>query len=133
MTPELANKISAGEVVQRPASAVKELVENALDSGASRIQVIIKDAGKALIQVVDNGEGMGEEDAVLAFRRHATSKIHTSADLENILTLGFRGEALASIAAVSQVELRTRREGDDMAALIRIEGDEIKGAFENGF
>jgi len=136
MSPDLANKISAGEVVQRPASAVKELIENALDSGATRIQVIIKDAGKALIQVVDNGTGMGEEDAVLAFRRHATSKIYSSADLENILTLGFRGEALASIAAVSQVELRTRREGDDMAALIRIEGDEIKErsktAFEKG-
>ena len=136
MSPDLANKISAGEVVQRPASAVKELIENALDSGATRIQVIIKDAGKVLIQVVDNGTGMGEEDAVLAFRRHATSKIYSSADLENILTRGFRGEALASIAAVSQVELRTRREGDDMAALIRIEGDEIKErsktAFEKG-
>ena len=136
MSPELANKISAGEVVQRPASAVKELVENALDSGATRIQVIVKDAGKALIQVVDNGEGMGESDVALAFRRHATSKIYSSADLENIQTLGFRGEALASIAAVSQVELRTRREGDDMASLIRIEGDEIKErsktAFEKG-
>ncbi len=136
MSPELANKISAGEVVQRPASAVKELVENAIDSSATRIQVIVKDAGKALIQVVDNGEGMGEADVALAFRRHATSKIYSSADLENIQTLGFRGEALASIAAVSQVELRTRRAGDDMAALIRIEGDEIKErsktAFEKG-
>jgi DNA mismatch repair protein MutL len=136
MAPELANKISAGEVVQRPASAVKELVENSIDSGATRIQVIIKDAGKALIQIVDNGEGMAEADVPLAFRRHATSKIYSSTDLDNIRTLGFRGEALASIAAVSQVELKTRREEDDMATLLRIEGDEVKErsktAFEKG-
>ena len=122
----LANKIAAGEVVQRPASAVKELVENALDAGATSIAVTIKDAGKAFIQVIDNGEGLSEEDAVLAFRRHATSKIHTADDLENIRTLGFRGEALASIGAVAQVELKSRTEGEDTGTLVRIEGDDVK-------
>ncbi|MBI2619878.1 MAG: DNA mismatch repair endonuclease MutL [Ignavibacteriales bacterium] len=123
---EIANKIAAGEVVQRPASAVKELLENALDAGASRVTVLIKDAGKSMIQVGDNGEGMSDEDAALAFQRHATSKISTSEDLENIHTLGFRGEALASIGAVAQVELKTRRIGDDLGTLVRVEGDELK-------
>jgi len=126
LSPDLANKIAAGEVVQRPASVVKELVENSIDAGATKISVIVKDAGKALIQVIDNGEGMSEEDAAMAFRRHATSKIHSVADLEQICSLGFRGEALASIAAVSQVEMKTRQASDDVGTLLRIEGDEIK-------
>ncbi len=126
LTPELSNKIAAGEVVQRPASVVKELIENSLDAKATRISIIVKDAGKALIQVVDNGDGMSEQDASLAFRRHATSKIHSTRDLEDIQTLGFRGEALASITAVAQVELKTRSESDDLATFLRIEGDEVK-------
>ena len=126
LSPELSNKIAAGEVVQRPAAVVKELIENSLDAKARRISVIIKDAGKASIQVVDDGEGMSEQDASLAFRRHATSKIHSASDLEEIRTLGFRGEALASIAAVAQVELKTRTDSDDLATYIRIEGSEIK-------
>ena len=136
LSPELSNKIAAGEVVQRPAAVVKELIENSLDAQASHISIIVKDAGKALIQVVDNGEGMSEQDASLAFRRHATSKIHSASDLEEIRTLGFRGEALASIAAVSQVELKTRADSDDLATHIRIEGSETiqksKSALERG-
>lgn len=123
---ELSNKIAAGEVVQRPASAVKELIENSLDAGARSITVIIQDAGKALLQVVDDGEGMSQEDALLAFKRHATSKISTADDLERITTLGFRGEALASIGAVAQVELKTRTEGEDVGTLVRVEGDDVK-------
>jgi len=136
LSPELSNKIAAGEVVQRPAAVVKELIENSLDAKASRITVIVKDAGKAFIQVADDGEGMSEQDASLAFRRHATSKIQSAGDLEEIRTLGFRGEALASIAAVSQVELKTRTESDDLATHIRIEGSETvqksKSALERG-
>ena len=109
----IANMIAAGEVVQRPASVVKELMENALDAGASQVSVIVRDAGKTLIQVIDNGCGMSPDDAVLCFERHATSKIATKEDLESILTFGFRGEALASIAAVAEVTLRTRREEDE--------------------
>jgi DNA mismatch repair protein MutL len=126
MTAELANKIAAGEVVQRPASVVKELVENAVDAGATRVTIIVKDAGKALVQVIDNGEGLSEADALLAFRRHATSKVTSASDLENIRTLGFRGEALASIAAVSQVEMRTRTSSDELGTVVRIEGNEEK-------
>lgn len=126
LRPEVANKIAAGEVVQRPASAVKELIENSLDAGARKITIIVKDAGKTMLQVVDDGEGMTEEDALLAFQRHATSKITSAEDLEAIRTLGFRGEALASIAAVSQVELRTRTRSDDVGTRIRIEGSEIR-------
>lgn len=123
---EIANKIAAGEVVQRPASAVKELIENALDAGAKRVTIIVKDAGKTLMQVMDDGEGMSPEDALLSFQRHATSKISSAQDLEAIVTLGFRGEALASIAAVSQVELKTRQPVSDLGVLIRIEGNELK-------
>ena len=126
LSAEIANKIAAGEVVQRPASAVKELLENALDAGATSIAVIVKDAGSTFIQVVDNGDGMSSEDALLAFQRHATSKIAEARDLEAIKTLGFRGEALASIAAVSQVEMRTRQAGNDLGSLVRIEGNELK-------
>lgn len=123
---ELANKIAAGEVVQRPASAVKELIENSLDAGARSVLVQIEDAGTTLLRVVDDGEGMSDEDAVLAFRRHATSKISRPEDLERIETLGFRGEALASIGAVSRVELRTRTAGQDVGTLVRVEGDEVR-------
>ena len=119
LSPELSNKIAAGEVVQRPSAVVKELIENSLDAKATHISIIVKDAGKALIQVVDDGEGMSEQDASLAFRRHATSKIHSESDLEEIRTLGFRGEALASIAAVAQVELKTRTDSDDLATHIQ--------------
>jgi DNA mismatch repair protein MutL len=126
LQPDLANKIAAGEVVNRPASVVKELAENALDANATRITVIIKDAGKALIQVSDNGDGMGEEDATLAFARHATSKISSADDLEHIHTFGFRGEALASVAAVSHVELRTRTAHEDVGTCLKVEASEIK-------
>ena len=126
LSVEIANKIAAGEVVQRPASAVKELLENALDAGATTLAVIVKDAGSTSIQVVDNGYGMSPEDALLAFQRHATSKISTAQDLEAIKTLGFRGEALASIAAVSQVEMKTRQTVNELGSLIRIEGNELK-------
>jgi DNA mismatch repair protein MutL len=118
----LANKIAAGEVIQRPESAVKELLENALDAGARHLTVIIKDGGTTLIQVVDDGAGMDEQDAVASFLRHATSKIASYEELEEIRTYGFRGEALASIAAVAQVTMKTRRAGDDMAVVVRIDG-----------
>jgi DNA mismatch repair protein MutL len=117
----IANQIAAGEVIQRPASAVKELLENAADAGASEIKLFITDAGKALIQVIDNGKGMSETDARMAFERHATSKIRNIDDLFRIKTMGFRGEALASIAAVAQVELKTRRNEDELGTSIEIE------------
>src|SRR3972149_112927 len=126
LPPELASKIAAGEVVQRPASVVKELIENSIDAGASSVTIVIKDAGKSLIQVVDNGVGMSAPDARLAFERHATSKISTYDDLENIRTLGFRGEALASIAAVAQVELKTKRASDEAGAVVRFDGGEMR-------
>ncbi len=118
----VANQIAAGEVVQRPASAVKELLENAIDSGADKIQLIIKDAGKSLIQVIDNGCGMSATDARMCFERHATSKINKAEDLFAIRTMGFRGEAMASIAAIAQVELKTRRHEDELGSAIEIEG-----------
>ncbi len=122
----IANQIAAGEVVQRPASVVKELLENAIDAGAENIQLIVKDSGKSLIQVVDDGMGMSETDARMCFERHATSKIRTSDDLFAIKTMGFRGEAMASIAAVAQVELKTRRTGDELGIMIDIQGSEVK-------
>ncbi|MCE2504062.1 MAG: DNA mismatch repair endonuclease MutL [Chlorobi bacterium] len=132
----LANKIAAGEVVQRPASVVKELVENALDAGTTEITLVVKNAGKSLIFVQDNGSGMSEEDAHLAFDRHATSKISSQNDLDRILTLGFRGEALAAISSVAQVELKTRREEDELGTLVRVENGELievaKTACEKG-
>ncbi len=117
----IANQIAAGEVIQRPSSAVKELLENAVDAGATNIQLIVNEAGKSLIQVIDNGKGMSETDARLSFERHATSKIRKIEDLFHIATMGFRGEALASIAAVAQVELRTRRAEDELGTAIDIE------------
>ncbi len=122
----VANQIAAGEVVQRPASAVKELMENALDAGSTMIKLIVKDAGKTLIQVIDNGCGMSETDARMSFERHATSKIKKAEDLFAIRTMGFRGEALASVAAIAQVELKTKRIGDETGVKIEIEGSEIK-------
>ena len=121
----IANQIAAGEVIQRPGSAVKELLENAVDAGATEIKLIVNDAGKALVQVIDNGKGMSETDARLAFERHATSKISKIDDLFSIKTMGFRGEALASIAAVAQVELKTRREHDSSGTYIEIENSKI--------
>ena len=122
----VANQIAAGEVIQRPASAVKELMENALDAGATQIDLVVKDAGKSLIMVVDNGCGMSETDARLCFERHATSKISKSEDLFAIRTMGFRGEALASIAAIAQVELKTRRKEDEVGTRIINEGSVVK-------
>lgn len=122
----IANQIAAGEVVQRPASAVKELMENSLDAGATSIKLIVKDAGKSLIQVIDNGTGMSDTDARMSLERHATSKIRTTDDLFRLRTMGFRGEALASIAAVSQFELKTRQDNQELGTQILVEGSEIK-------
>lgn len=114
----IANQIAAGEVVQRPASAVKELMENAIDAGAKNIKLIVKDAGKTLLQVIDDGNGMSETDARMSLERHATSKIRKAEDLFSLYTMGFRGEALASIAAVSQMEIKTRLADDELGTLI---------------
>ena len=122
----IANQIAAGEVIQRPASVVKELLENAVDAGSTNILLIVKDAGKALIQVVDDGCGMSETDARMSFERHATSKIRQANDLFAVRTMGFRGEALASIASIAQVELKTRQRQNDLGSRIVIEGSEIK-------
>lgn len=122
----IANQIAAGEVVQRPSSVIKELLENSIDAGGNAIDVIIRDAGRTLIQIIDDGSGMSETDARMSFERHATSKIKTSDDLFKIKTMGFRGEALASIAAVSQVEIKTRRHTDEMGTMLRIDGSELK-------
>jgi DNA mismatch repair protein MutL len=121
----IANQIAAGEVIQRPASAVKELLENAADAGATEIRLFVTDAGKAQVQVIDNGKGMSETDARMAFERHATSKIRNIEDLFRIKTMGFRGEALASVAAVAQVELKTRREEDELGTYIEIENSQV--------
>jgi len=131
----LANKIAAGEVVQRPESVVKELLENAIDAGATLIEVFIKKAGKVLIQVIDNGEGMLEEDVILSIQKHATSKIATLEDLDAIKTLGFRGEALSAIASVSQLEIKSETHIDELGTLLRVEESQInkeKGSFSKG-
>lgn len=122
----VANQIAAGEVIQRPASVIKELVENAIDAGANNIKIILKDAGRTLIQVIDNGSGMSTTDARLAFERHATSKIKEAADLFALHTMGFRGEALASIAAIAQVDLRTMRKDDTIGTRIIINGSKVE-------
>jgi DNA mismatch repair protein MutL len=124
----VANQIAAGEVIQRPSSCLKELVENSLDAGAKHIQVIVRDAGRTLLQVIDDGCGMSEMDARLSFERHATSKIKQAKDLFSLRTMGFRGEALASICAVAQVEMMTRRAEDEVGTLI----PEVSGMEELG-
>ena len=121
----VANQIAAGEVIQRPASCLKELVENSLDAGAQHIRVLVKDAGRTLLQVVDDGSGMSETDARMAFERHATSKIQSAADLFSLRTMGFRGEALASICAVAQVEMLTRRAESEVGTLLEIHGSQV--------
>ena len=123
----VANQIAAGEVIQRPAAVVKELVENAIDAGAGKVDIYLKDAGRTLIQVIDNGCGMSETDARLAFERHATSKIRESKDLFSIHTLGFRGEALASVAAIAEVQLRSKRTGDELGTQVDIAATQVKG------
>ena len=122
----IANQIAAGEVIQRPASVVKEIVENAIDAGATKIDVNIKDAGKTLIQIVDNGQGMGPEDAEICFQRHATSKVNKAEDLFALITKGFRGEALASVAAIAHVELKTRERGKDIGTSVTWKGAQLK-------
>ena len=121
----VANQIAAGEVIQRPASVVKELIENSVDAGSTSIEVKIKDAGKTLIQVIDNGCGISETDARLAFERHSTSKIKNAKDLFAIRTMGFRGEALASIAAIANVELKSKRIEDELGTFINISGSKV--------
>lgn len=122
----IANQIAAGEVVQRPASAVKELMENSIDAGAKNIKLIVKEAGKVMLQVIDDGSGMSETDARMSLERHATSKIRTADDLFRLRTMGFRGEALASIAAVSQFELKTRKADNELGTLLMVDGSEVK-------
>ena len=122
----VANQIAAGEVIQRPASVVKELVENAIDAGATEVHVLVTDAGKTCVQVIDNGQGMSETDARLSFERHATSKIRQATDLFALRTMGFRGEALASIAAVAEVELKTRQPGDELGTRLIISGSHVE-------
>lgn len=122
----VANQIAAGEVVQRPSSIVKEMMENSIDAGAENIRVLIVDGGKTNVQVIDDGKGMSETDARLSFERHATSKIHEASDLFNLTTMGFRGEALASIAAVAQIELKTRRKEDELGTMLQLAGSRIE-------
>ena len=127
----VANQIAAGEVIQRPASAIKELIENAIDAEATNVKLIVKEAGKTLIQVIDNGKGMSETDARMSFERHATSKIKTSDDLFKLTTKGFRGEALASIAAIAQVDIKTRTPDKDTGTQIVICINSYRWCFYN--
>ena len=132
LSEQVANKIAAGEVVERPASVVKELLENALDAGSTRIRIDVEAGGKRLIQVTDNGCGMVRDDAMLCFERHATSKIRTDLDLNTIATLGFRGEALPSIASVARVHLETRAAEEEAGTLVEINGGNILRVEEAG-
>ena len=132
LPPHVADLIAAGEVVERPASAIKEMMENAVDAGATQITVEIRNGGIDLIRVTDNGSGMTRDDAQTCFIRHATSKIATEEDLHAILTLGFRGEALAAIAAVAQVELVTRMETDDVGTRVTLSGGDIQSVEDAG-
>ncbi|MFT7156540.1 MAG: DNA mismatch repair protein MutL [Parvicella sp.] len=125
LSDKIANQIAAGEVIQRPASAIKELLENAIDAGSTKVDIIVKDSGRTLIQIIDNGCGMTDTDARMSFERHATSKIRSADDLFNIITKGFRGEALASIAAIAQVELKTKTHEAELGTSIKIEGSKI--------
>src|SRR5471032_1165287 len=125
LSDQVANQIAAGEVVERPASVVKELLENALDAGATRIRIEIEGGGRKLIRMTDNGHGMGRDDALLAFERHATSKLRSSDDLLSIATLGFRGEALPSIASVSRLQLETREAESEVGTSLEIAGGKI--------
>ena len=125
LSDQVANQIAAGEVVERPASVVKELLENSLDAGATRIRLEVEGGGRKLIRIVDNGQGMGRDDALLAFERHATSKLRSSDDLLSIATLGFRGEALPSIASVARVTLETRAPEDAVGTALEISGGNL--------
>ena len=125
----VANQIAAGEVIQRPASAIKELLENSVDAKSTDIKLIIKDAGKTLMQVIDNGTGMSETDARMCFERHATSKIKKAEDLYGITSMGFRGEAMASIAAIAQCELKSKTEHDELGTKIIVEGSVVISDF----
>ena len=122
----VANQIAAGEVIQRPSSVVKELLENAIDAGANEIKLLIRDSGKTMIQLIDNGIGMTNTDACLAFERHATSKIKSADDLFSISSKGFRGEALSSIAAIANVEVHTKTEDDDIGTYLKISGSKFE-------
>ncbi|MDD3930717.1 MAG: DNA mismatch repair endonuclease MutL, partial [Eubacteriales bacterium] len=132
LDPQTANSIAAGEVIERPVSVVKELVENALDAHASVIHVAIRQGGVQLIQVTDNGVGMDSDDAQMAFTRHATSKLRSIDDLDHLLTMGFRGEALASIAAVSEVTLETRQSGTEIGSAVRIKAGHVEESRTSG-
>ena len=121
----VANQIAAGEVIQRPASCLKELVENSIDAGASHVQILVKDGGRTLLQVIDNGKGMSNTDVRMAFERHATSKISSASDLFELRTMGFRGEALASICAVAHVEVLTRQADQEIGTRLEIAGSEV--------
>ena len=137
LSDQVANQIAAGEVVERPASVVKELLENSVDAGATRIRVEVEGGGRKLIRIADNGSGMGRDDAMLAFERHATSKLRSADDLLQISTLGFRGEALPSIASVARVEMETRATDDEVGTRIEIVGGKMtrveafRAAFEH--
>src|SRR5471030_805234 len=129
---QVANQIAAGEVVDRPASVVKELLENSLDAGANRISIVVEAGGRKLIRITDDGHGMNRDDALLAFERHATSKLHSAEDLLSIATLGFRGEALPSIASVSRLRLETRAPNEVAGTIIEINGGKIYKVEETG-